>query len=300
MGYFYILIALLAGCTKGYCGKKISNNITNFLSAIKVNFIRFFICTLFGFIVTLFTEGLPIISIKTIPIFLISGIAQAIFVITWILAVKNCAYTTLDVFLMISILIPTFLCRIFYSESINFLQWIGFIVLVVAMLIMCSYSNSINRTISPITLFLVIICSFSNGIADFSQKWYLHATKATNVSTFNLYTFFFAMIILGVTLIFKKENKEDSSIKLSSCFVYILIMAICLFLNSIFKTLAGKTLNSMQIYPILQGLSMICSVIMSAVFFKEPIKKKSVLGMIIAFFGILLTGCSEYFIVIFE
>ena len=70
--------------------------------------------------------------------------------------------------------------------------------------------------------------------------------------------------------------------------LYIAIMAICLFANSYFKTLAATKLDSAQLYPLNQGAALIMSMGMSALFFKEKVTPKAILGIALAFVGLLV------------
>ncbi|MBR6564521.1 MAG: hypothetical protein IKK71_03690 [Clostridia bacterium] len=71
-------------------------------------------------------------------------------------------------------------------------------------------------------------------------------------------------------------------------FPYILVMAVCLFLNSYYKTLAAFCLPSVILYPLNQALALILSTVMSAVLFHEKITLKAVIGIFTAFVGLLL------------
>ena len=65
-------------------------------------------------------------------------------------------------------------------------------------------------------------------------------------------------------------------------------MALCLFANSYFKTLAARHLNAVLLYPLNQGCALILSAIMSTVLFKEKLTLKAAIGMISAFAGLLI------------
>lgn len=80
------------------------------------------------------------------------------------------------------------------------------------------------------------------------------------------------------------KNRNDS---FKRAFPYILVMAICLFLNSYYKTLAAFYMPSVILYPLNQGLALILSTVMSAVFFKERITLKAIIGILTAFVGLL-------------
>ena len=66
------------------------------------------------------------------------------------------------------------------------------------------------------------------------------------------------------------------------------VMAICLFLNSYFKTLAAERLDSAILYPLNQGLALMLSMLMASVFFGEKITVRCVIGLCSAFVGLLI------------
>ena len=71
-------------------------------------------------------------------------------------------------------------------------------------------------------------------------------------------------------------------------FLYIFIMSVCLFANSYFKTLAAGYLNAVLMYPLSQGGALILSAIMSATLFKEKLTAKAIIGIFVAFAGLLV------------
>lgn len=70
--------------------------------------------------------------------------------------------------------------------------------------------------------------------------------------------------------------------------LYIIIMAACLFANSFFNTKAAYFLDSAEMYPFEQGSSLVLSSLMSAIFFKEKLTVKAVIGIIITFIALLI------------
>jgi len=69
---------------------------------------------------------------------------------------------------------------------------------------------------------------------------------------------------------------------------YIAVMAVCLFLNSYFKTLAAGHLTATQLYPLNQGGSVILSMLMSALLFRERINARCILGVTLSFGALLM------------
>lgn len=80
-------------------------------------------------------------------------------------------------------------------------------------------------------------------------------------------------------------NSERSNEKL---LFYTAAMAICLFANMYFKTMAATIMSSAALYPFLQCSSMLLSLAMSALLLKEKPTRQAHAGVVIAVAGILI------------
>lgn len=293
MGYIFIFIALFAGTLKGYCGKKTSSYTNSISNAVFANTIRMFLCILIGFVLILATDDLYILipSRTLLLVSALSGISSAVFVVTWLISVKNSAYMMLDIFLMMGVLIPLIASSLFFSESIKPTQWIGIGILFIAVVIMCAYNNDIKTKLTLPSLILLLICGIANGVADFSQKLFTKCIPDGSAAAFNFYIYVFAALVLIVAYaVTRKRTPNAEKTDLKKIFGYVFIMALCLFANSYFKTLAARYLSAVLLYPLNQGCSLILSAIMSATLFKEKLTLKAVIGMLTAFAGLLITN----------
>lgn len=291
MGYLFLIISLFAGTLKGYCGKKTSSYTDSIGNAVFVNTIRMFLCILIGFVLILATEDLRILipSRTLLLVSALSGISSAVFVVTWLITVKKSSYMMLDIFLMMGVLIPLSASSILYSESIKPTQWVGIGILFIAVVIMCSYNNSIKTKLTLPSIILLLICGIANGIADFSLKLFTECSPDGSAAAFQFYTYVFAALVLIVSYaVIRKKTPDPSKTDLKKIFKYVFIMALCLFANSYFKTLAARYLSAVLLYPLNQGCALLLSAIMSAVLFKEKLTHKAVIGMVTAFAGLLI------------
>ena len=296
MGYLFLALALLFGLIKVYCGKKSSYVADCFINAIIINTVRMLTCFFIGTVIALATgiETFFFEQPKVVLIALLSGVSIVCFTVRWLMSVNSSAYMLVEVFVMAGVFVPVILCRIFYGESISILQTIAGIMLVIAVYCMCSCGEKAKVRISFNRFFLLIICAISSGMSDFFQKVYVNEYENLNIALFNVYTYLFAAIILlAVYIVFKLKEKEKYKLNspiivIKPIFYYVLIMAGCLFLNSYFKTLSSKHLDAVLIYPLNQGLAVVCSFIMSATLFKEKINAKGIAGIIIALIAVIL------------
>lgn len=289
MSWLLLALAALAGAAKGYCGKKTSGVTEHLHDAVFVGVVRFAVCVLLGGLICVAQGGLSSLNrTEGLWVAALSGVAQAAFATTWLLAVRTGAYVMLDAFLTAGILIPSVLCQVLYDERIKHLQWIGFAVLIGAVCLMCSYNNSIKKNkLTPCALVLLVACSASSAIVDFLQKVLSHNYPGQSAAVFNFYTYLFAALTLAaVFLIFKPKGEQPPAVGRFAG--YLGVMAACLFLNSYFKILAARQISAAVMYPVCQGLGLTLSALMAAIFFKEPVKKRSVVGLILVFGAMML------------
>lgn len=291
MGYLFLSISLLAGATKGYCGKKMGDFAANVQNATLLNLVRMILCTGLGMLVVFAYKHTSYLTLNTtvIAISAISGISTSVFVVIWLISVRKSAYMMLDIFLMLGTLVPMISGYLAFGESITLNQWIGFFVLVTAVIIMCSYNNSIKTKLRLSSLLLLVLCGLANGITDFSQKLFVKMMPQVPVSIFNLYSYIFAAITLAVVYAVIAPKEKAHFVKsLCGKYMYIVIMSVTLIINSYFKTKAATHLDSAQLYPLNQGMALILSALIASVLFKEKLTAKCVIGIFIAFAGLLI------------
>lgn len=294
MGCLFLAISLFAGATKGYCGKKTSGYVNGYKDAMLANTIRMVLCTLIGAVLIIAGGdiGCLVPDPQILAISALSGVTTSVFVVCWLISVKKGAYMMLDVFLMLGVLVPIIAGQFVFGEAIKLTQWIGIGVLFVAVMIMCSYNNSIKEKMSLSAMVLLIVCGVANGLTDFSQKLFVKQFSGVPISVFNFYTYVFSAAVLGVFLIIfsiKERSQSTAGVSgLKHIFGYIAVMSVCLFANSFFKTKAAGFLDSAQLYPLNQGLALMLSSIMSAVLFNERLTFKCIIGLVLSFAGLII------------
>ncbi|MBQ9965381.1 MAG: EamA family transporter [Clostridia bacterium] len=292
LGYAFLFLSLFSGSAKGYCGKRISGFVSGYKEAALTNFIRMLICCVVGVVIAL-AQSASLFGSLT-PVFVLaaflSGFSTAFFIISWLVAVKKGAIILLDVFILLGVGVSLLLCRIFLNESIGLYKILGLLILIVAAYIMCSYNIKLKGKMTISSFLLLLVCGASSGITDFSQKLFITKCEGLNTAVFNLYSYVFSAIILAFFLLLKwheplskpfKDNKKQ-------IFITVIIMAIFLFLNSYFKTLAANYIPSDILYPLSGGLSVVFSAIMASFLFKEKLTIRAIIGIVLTVVALLV------------
>ncbi len=296
MGYLFLFLALCFGLIKAYCGKRTSGAAINSYNAILINTVRMILCILIGILIVLISGVATFVftTPKLILIALLAGVSTAGFTVCWLLAVRTNAYMIVEVFVMGGVIIPLTLCAILYKEPIGIIQIVGIILLLISVYCMCTYRKTEKISLSPKSFFLLLLCSLSSGISDFSQKLYTREIENIDVSVFNLYTYLFAALALLIACpIFKAKEKKNKDLNsprtiIKPIFHYVVIMAACLFLNSYFKTMSAGYLDAALLYPLSQGCAVVLSLAMSVFLFKEKTTVKGAFGVALAIASMIL------------
>ena len=293
MGYIYLAIALLTNNIKGYCGKQMSRYSAKLNDTLLICFFRMLMCIGTSAIILAVTGGFFGLEItpKLIGYAAFSGISTAILVAAWLFAANSSGYMMLEVFQMLCVGVTILMSFVIYKEEITVRDIIGFCVLVFAAYLMHA-GTKVKPTLK--TLAVVILCGLANGMTDFSQKAFIYSGLETTTAQFQLCSYVFAaatLIVLYTAMTAGKKPEENDGgavAILKKTWYFVLIMAVCLYGNSFFKTEAANYLSAAKLYTLSQGGTMAIGTLMSAFLFKEKLTLKSYASIAITFIGLLI------------
>ena len=202
------MIALVAGSTKGFVGKRISNTVSTYRQSVFVNIVRMLICSAIGALLLAFDfmKSSVVLDTPAMVYGTLAGISMSVFIVTWLLAVRHGAFMLISVAQMFGVVITLLCSFLVFRENIAPRQFVAVGILIVAVLIMVSYSAVIKGKLSVGAILLLVLCGVSNGIYDFSLKLYTHFSSSS-ISVLNLITYIISMA--GMLLIFLIPSKKD-------------------------------------------------------------------------------------------
>ena len=315
--YLFILLALFAGATKGWCGKKTSFLMKEPADAAAFNALRMLLCIPIGFVFLLIEHSVPglLLTPGALGLSVFSGACNAMFVVVWLFAVRHNAYMTVEISLMMGCLIPTFGTALLFSEPIHAAQIIGFVLLTAAVVLINGYNRQISGKKTAGDIILLVLSGTAEGLCGLSQQFYKHwvlpVCPSCTSAVFSFYTYVFAflcllLVLVGFRIAGKRRGAEGVSAKggtvrgflgkVRPAAGYIAVMALCLFCHSYFQTLATAVfgMSSQVMYPLLKGGSLVFSTAMAALFFGEKLTKRSALGIVTAFLGLLFINVFHF------
>ena len=297
MGYLFLALALCAGLVKAYCGKQSSFAVKSSTDAISITTVRMLMCSVIGLFLAVAANGDPFsVSSGVILISLASGFMSACFTVSWLLAVSTSMYMMVEVFVAGGIIIPVIISNIFYGEAIGALDAIGILLLLIGIYFISVCDKDKAKKWSFKGVLLLVLCMISSGCVDVLQKIYIKQFPGENTLVFNFYVYVFAaalLILVNLAVHIGTRKNFIQSVKVvKPVWLYVVIMAVCLFLNSYFKTSAAEYLDAVLLYPVNQGLAMVLSSFMAVLLFKERINFKAAIGIALALVAVILINIS--------
>lgn len=289
IGYLFIALAMVGGTAKAYCGKRTSGLIRTTTDAVYMNTVRMALCIVVGFAIALWQTGsLSSFALPTVgmAISVLSGVCQAGFVLFWLLSVKTGAYVMVEVFILLGTILPIIVCQICFDETTRPLQWVGYLVLLCAVFLLCSYNNTIKTKLNAKSYALLFAAGITNGLSDLSQKLFTRLQPMESKAVYSFYTFLFAAMVLGIVLFSLRghgNGAENTVTRNRKLYFYIGVMAAGLFVYNYFKTCAAEIVPAAEMYPLMQGISLVITIVMAALLFGERITWKSALGIALTF-----------------
>ncbi len=288
LSYVFLFLALIAGSVKGYCSKITSNKVSTVKNISLMHALRMFLCIVIGSLFVLISSGFSgfvLEDTKSLLVCLFSGFSTSFFIITWVLSVKKSAFAMLDVFLILSTLIPIVLSKIFWNVDISLMQIVGFSILLFAVIFMFVYNNKVKSRMTIKDIAVLILCACFNGCTEFAQKLRIYTCfNSLSAYTFSFYTYLFSFLILALVIILtglKDKKEEDEKLEVKSVFWWVVVLSVCLFLHTLFNSLIVDLSPSVQ-YPLSHGLGLVIAMLLGHFCYDEKINKYSLIGIALA------------------
>lgn len=185
-------------------------------------------------------------------------------------------------------LIPTLSGAIFWDEKITGWGMMGILIAIPVLIISGVSKKSEADNKSSISYFppliLALICSGGLGIV---QKIHQNSVYSSQLNSFILVAFVFCFVISFLFFLFlKKGSAKLQSKNFAFCIVIGVFFAICNLLNTY---LAGKH-NSSVFFPAINISSILFSLILSLIIYKEKPTKKDSIVLLLSIASIVLVN----------
>lgn len=212
---------------------------------------------------------------------------SSIIVISWILGLKALDGLQLSLYGMIKIsriIFSIFLSWLILGEKITFTMLIGSIIIIIGLvLVNITTDKDIDKknSLKLIILFLIsCLCSSISAIIDKKVLVYVSSGQL------QFWFLLFLSIYYWLILIFKEKNFNIKTLKTN---YWILIVSVCSVIGDRLLFIANENASSkVIIMALLKQLSVVISIILGRIFFKEKDILKKLLYSLLIIFGVIM------------
>ena len=233
------------------------------------------------------------ISAFSLVLSIFFGISVAITQIMQSKAMGNGPASLVSLVYSCGFLVPIFYGLLFWDESVSVYQWLGILLLVIALcLIVCKGEKS-GRMIAWLPF--AVLAMLGSGANAIFQKTHQHSLFADELQLFLVYALFFSSLFTGIgSLIIRKKEGNEPDLSKKQRIIKKVIVPLCLgicvgLLNFLNLSLSGK-LPSIILFPVYNVGSMLLSSFISSLIYKDKPTKRQGVGFAIGIVAILIVG----------
>lgn len=294
LGYIFIFVSVAFAVTNGFGSKKVSDSVKALCDNLDISLYRNALCCVFSFITALLVGGTGFnFEPMEILISAIAGITMAIFISSWLFAIKSDSYMLVSACASSSFIVPAILGVFFLGEKLTLNKVLAFVIIVLALFFLLKFNTKLNGKVNVKSLILLAVVLLSQGINQSMQKIYTYNFHDKNVSHYTFYSSVFTVLAIILIMPFTKRDKntEKATVLLyPKVLIYATVMALALFGKNYFQTLAAKSVDALILYPLSSVLSLVGASAMSAIFFGEKMDRYGIIGVILVFIALLFAG----------
>lgn len=247
-------------------------------------------------LVTLFMVGFKGFDLPTVLCALATAVCLAVELFAGIEALKGASLIVNQMFSVGALFIPCIVGIFFFEEPMSVWQWVGLLLFIVAMYFMVSPTKEKEKTettkITAKTIVMLVVTLLAGGGTMVAQKAFAKIVPNGNVATYSFLMFALNAVILyacyaGSIVFGKKKSGVSQTQEIAqekkglskTLLVCGLILAFAVFLINMLVTELGKNVDSAILFSVSYAISIIITILVGSIYYKEKITVKNVIGV---------------------
>ena len=270
-----------------------------FVSSLKDMLFFPFVCgaigTIFFIILGICLYGkLPGFSPFSFIMSFILAVISTISCLIGILVMKYGEISAYSIFMMLGgMILPYFYGVLFLHETISAAQIIGMITLICALPFTVIKPSGEKKDNAKVYYILCLLIFCLNGMVSIISKTHSINISALPAENFIFYSNLWQTVMSGTAyFIFasrveqpqKTKNKAGNKLAILTLTIYSVISGV----GFLFQLISAKTTPAVVLYPIVTSGSIVLSILLARIFFKEKLRVSTVIGISLAIIGTLL------------
>ena len=274
------------------CSKKVSN-VVGGKETFRYGGYYQLLSTLFS-LITLVIIGFHGFNWQTVLCGLGTALFLALELFASIEALKGCSLIVQQMFTVGALFIPCIVGIFLFDEPMSIWQWLGLLLFMVSMYFLVAPAKNKNKDeekpkkMSLRTWIMLIMGLFASGGTMVVQKVFSVLVPNGNVAAYSFLMFAFSALLLYVAYFMlciaqKSQVRTEKKYKPLSKILLICgaFLAFAVFVVNMLVTELGKTVESAILFSVSYAISIIITILVSALYYKEKITWKNAFGILL-------------------
>ncbi len=280
MNYLYLILMIIGLTLQNIAKKSYNEKVLG-----KGTYLFCGLTCFFALIFFVITSGGFEMDVSVLPYSLAFAMFYLIATVSSILAIMWGALSLTNLFISLSLIIPTFFGIFFLKDSVSIGFVLGFILLMISILLINSNRKS-SAVISARWVIAVVLAFSGNGICNVIQKLFQIKFNRAYNSEFMVYALIIVVCIFMV-MAFIKE-RDDVIISIKCGWLPALVCGIGNGIVNLFILILNGRMPVSLMYPLFWSGSIVTTYIAARLLYKEKLSKRETQGFIIGVMAIIL------------
>lgn len=249
-------------------------------------------------LITLFIVGFEGFDFPTVLCALATAVCLAIELFASLEALKGASLIVNQMFSVGALFIPCIVGIFFFDEPMSVWQWLGLFLFIVAMCFMVAPAKKQQEEkttkITVKTILMLLLTLVAGGGTMVAQKAFAKVVPNGSVATYSflmfalnaiiLYTCYAVSIYVGKKKTYSsqpQEIKKDVAPLSKILLICGLALAFAIFIINMLVTELGKSVDSAILFSVSNAISIIITILVGSIYYKEKIMFKNVIGVVL-------------------
>ena len=219
------------------------------------------------------------------------GLNLSVFLLFKMLSLTSGPVSITSLIASCSFIIATIFSVIYNNESVNVIEILGMIVMLLS-LFLCMDRKNKSLFATKNWKYYIIIFFFAGGMIGIINKLFQASNAKTELNSMLLVASFVSAFVLAVMGFVLGSIKKTGAPKIYKSGVFYIIacgLVSCIY-NRLNVYLAG-VMDGALLFPISNGSLLLLNYLTGVFLFKEKLSKIQITGMVIGFISIIMIGC---------
>lgn len=295
MTYGYIAAILICRVIQAFFSKRSSNEITDTTKLLWFTTFQNTVAAVLGGGLLLGNGTAFSIDPTTLLLAAFSGISLFFAVSCNIYAMKSGTVSLASMFGTAGMILPIAAGVFLFDKPIAPLQLVGLGVFFVSAYLLIGASKTTYTNFSKKTVWLLIGSLVANGCTMLAQQLFTATVPNGNVSMFSFLSFAIIAVLSGGMLAVQirrqpRGEKTPFSKNLLICGV---ALAVAVFIINQFATICTALVSPVVLFTVINGGGTIISALVAAIVYKEPIDRKTAIGIALGIASLVIIKAFE-------